>query len=164
MRAADRKLTSDDLAQIAILKGRAQAQPFYHPAMSRAALIPHTADLSDGSRVIITVDHGHWFPNQDWQHCLHVSMSDPRTQLSEADQWQLLRAIFPEHLLSNLCHEHRLGSRVDHWRLFFTERGECIVPRGEAYTRRGTREYFEQRERAKAESVAVRSYQPEPER
>jgi len=157
-------LTGDDLAQLAILKGRAAADPFYHPAMSRAALMPHRADLSDGTIIIITIDHGHWFPNEDWQNCWHVSMSHPRGQLSEADQWHLLRAIFPQHVLSKLCHEHRLGSRVDHWRLFFTEQGEYIVPRGEAYTRRGTREYFERREQAKAESAAVRSYQPDPER
>jgi len=164
MRKADPQLTADDLAQIAILKGRAQAHPFYHPAMSRAALIPHTADLSDGSRVIITVDHGHWFPNEDWQQCWHVSMSHPRGQLGDGDQWRLLRAIFPEPLWSMLCHEHRPHSPVHHWRLFFTDQGEYIVPRGEMYTRRGSREYFERRERAKAKSALVRTYQPDPER
>lgn len=145
-------LSPTDCATLAILKGRAQAAPFLEPA-GPDTLDPHRAFLGCGLTVIFTIDKGHWFPNSDWQNCWHLSLSETGHAPAEPDaerEEAVLAAVFPAHLHSMLCLEHRPGSPVHHWRLFFTDDGQNLIPRGEMYTRRGTDAYFRERATAKA--------------
>jgi len=163
-------LTAGDYTAIAMLKSGACANPLSHPNQPAARLAQHTADLSSGIRVMLTIDLGHWFPNEDWNNCWHVSFSrvegNRLSRTTEEEQREVLRTIFPAAMLpmqSLLCHEHVPRSAVDHWRLFFDpQTGEIVVPKGEMYTRRGSTDYFRRREKAKARRE-VREYQPEPE-
>lgn len=158
-------LTAADYQAIVELKRRAETFPCVHPNQPPERMAAHSVQLSNGVRLLLTLDLDHWFPNQDWQRCWHSSLSalDNGGQPVEPDrerQKEVLQAIFPAPMLSLLCHEHRPGSLVHHWRLFFDEHGQAVVPKGEMYTRRGTESYFRVREKAKA-CAAVRNYQPE---
>jgi len=149
-----------DLASIAFLKGRAHGAPFLRPATAET-IAPHRAFLQCGLTVIVTVDKGHWFPNEDWQNCLHLSLSETAHVPKEPDaerERAVIDAVFPAQHHELLCLEHRPGSPVHHWRLFFTDEGEFMVPTGEQYTRRGTADYFREREKAKAAQCREESH------
>lgn len=144
-------LTVNDRLRLARAKGKALAQPFLMPDYGNPyALAPYTCDLECGLRVILTVDKGHWFPNEDWQNCIHLSVSqagesEPDRELEAA----VVAAVFGPRQ-DMICLEHRPGSRVRHWRLFFTDDGEYLIPKGEMYSRQGAASYFRAREKAKA--------------
>ena len=143
-------LSGSDRATMALLRGRARGAPFLRPA-SPDTITPHRASLECGLIVILTIDKGHWFPNADWQNCLHLSLSQPGSREPDPERERaIIDAVFPEQHHQKLCLEHRPGSPVRHWRLFFTDAGEFVVPKGEMYTRSGSDNYFRERERAKA--------------
>lgn len=141
-----------DVATIALLKARAYRAPFLRPATAES-ITPHRAFLECGLTIIVTTDKGHWFPNEHWQNCLHLSLSETAHIPKEPDaerERAVIEAVFPAQHHELLCLEHRPESPVHHWRLFFTDEGEFIVPQGEQYTRCGSADYFRRREKAKA--------------
>lgn len=152
-------LTFVDIVRIQQLQEAAEKFPCDNPDAGSEVLLPHFALLSHDLRVIFTKDLGHWFPNADWQNCWHLSISagPPGVEPQEAPREHresLVREFFSPTLVRQVCHEHRPRSAVHHYRVFFNEQGAVVVPKGEQYTRRGEKGYFERREIAKVEALS----------
>lgn len=152
--------TEADISEIDRLKRNAEDiaySGFANEAEAQYRMQFHRSFLSCGIIVIFTKDGPHWFPNEQWQYCWHLSISWAEgSPLTERQRRAVEQAFFQPVNLSLLCHEKRPGVHVSHSRLFFNEYGEFGVPSGEQYTRQGSAEYFQQRETAKAEMYAER--------